>query len=81
METPDKLFDRTTEEENVRNRLCFLVHQPGEPCKLGGNSTISFSQTKVTSTCRGGRYEHFNQNRFFIGVTDHKKSKSEVWFP
>ncbi|QHO00835.1 uncharacterized protein DS421_13g409790 [Arachis hypogaea] len=78
LEAPEKLSDRTAEEENVRNRLYLLKLQLAELKGKGSYVTISFHRTKITSTCRGGRYEHFYRIRFLTGITNYKKSSSEA---
>ncbi|QHO15153.1 uncharacterized protein DS421_10g292460 [Arachis hypogaea] len=72
-----KLSDRAAKEKSVRNRVCLLELQLVELKGKRSYVTVNFYRIKVTPTCKGGRYEHFYWIRFFIRVTDRKKSKPE----
>ncbi|QHO16745.1 uncharacterized protein DS421_10g306170 [Arachis hypogaea] len=75
---PEKLSDRAAEEESFRNHLCLLKLQLAELKEKRSYVTVNFHRSKVTPIRRRGGYEHFYRIRFFIGVTDLKKSKSKT---
>ncbi|QHO00195.1 uncharacterized protein DS421_13g404410 [Arachis hypogaea] len=59
--------------------MCFLELQVAELKGKRSYVTVNFYRTKVMPMCREGEYEQFYRIKFFIGITDRKKSNAESW--